>query len=234
MIFSFITDLPTDGGPIYKETMIIREFWIYEPWNAVSSLAIVIPAAYWALKLRDKPLTDFLFMWYCIPLLILGGTGSTLFHGLRSSSWLLWLDVFPTAILTLSIGVLFWIRYTKNWYFTIGLFIVSYAGRLVAYELLPGHTATNLAYFITGTLIFLPILLYLQKINWLGLKWIIYSILFLLISLTFREIDEYNLFNLSMGTHFLWHLFSGVGAYFLARFLYVVRLAELENKLQVA
>ena len=234
MIFSFISDIPTDGGPIYKETLGSGDFWFYEPWNAISSLAIVLPALYWAFVLKDRRFKDFMFMWYCIPLLILGGTGSTLFHGFRNSSWLLWLDVMPTAILTMSIGVLFWVRYTKNWFFTAGLFLSSFAGRIFAYELLPGHTATNLAYFITGTLIFLPILLYLHRIKWLGLKWIIFSVVFLIISLLFREIDKYDIFNLPMGTHFLWHLFSGVGAYFLARFLYVVRVAELENKLQWA
>jgi len=231
MITSQLPLPPSDGGPIYKETLTPDEFFIIEPWNAISSLAIVIPGIYWAYILAKYPMKNYLFMWYCIPLLILGGSGSTLFHAFRNSSWLLYLDVMPTAILTLSIGVLFWIKYTKNWYFTVALFAVSFILRYMAFDWFSGHTATNLAYFITGTLIFLPILLYLRKINWQGLKWIILSVIFLVISLTFREIDRRDLFDLSMGTHFLWHLFSGVGAYFLARFLFILRVTELQNKL---
>ncbi len=230
MTISQIPFSPSDGGPIYKETLTTDVFMLAEPWNAISSIAIILPAIYWGLKLLKFPFKDFLFMWYCIPLLILGGTGSTLFHGFRNSNWLLYLDVLPTAILTVSLGVLFWIRILKNWVITLGIFVVSFALRFLAYDLLPGHTATNIAYFITGTLIFLPILIYLRKIKWLGHKWIILSVVFLIISLVFREIDKRNFFDLPMGTHFLWHLFSGFGAYFLARFLFKLRIYELKAK----
>lgn len=230
MAISQIPFSPSDGGPIYKETLVPEEFFLVEPWNAISSIAIILPAIYWAFRLAKYPYKDFMFMWYCIPLLILGGTGSTLFHGFRNSDWLLYLDVLPTAILTLSIGVLFWMRYFKNWYFTIGLFIASYILRISVYNFLSGHTATNIAYFITGTLIFLPILIYLRKTNWLGLKWIVLSVSFLIISLIFREIDRREIVTIPMGTHFLWHLFSGVGAYYLARFLFKLRLYELKVK----
>ncbi|MEL6557678.1 MAG: ceramidase domain-containing protein [Bacteroidota bacterium] len=223
---------PSDSGPIYQETLIAHDHFFAEPWNAISSLAIVLPAIYWAIKLKKHQVRDFLFMWYCIPLLILGGTGSTLYHGFRNSEWLLLLDVLPTALMTLSIGILFWVRYLKNWYITIGLFVLSFIFRYFIYQVASDHTATNIAYFVTGTLIFLPILLYLKRNNWLGLKWILLSVLFLVLSLVFREIDRRGIFGLEMGTHFLWHLLSGVGAYYLARFLYILRLFELNtNKL---
>ncbi|MGB3466968.1 MAG: hypothetical protein WBA74_16935 [Cyclobacteriaceae bacterium] len=221
---------PTDGGPIYKETLTPDNHLFIEPWNAISSIAIIIPAIYWAFRLSRYPVKDYLFMWYCIPLLILGGTGSTLYHGFRNSSFLLYLDVLPTAVLTLSIGIFFWLRYMKNWLMVAGIFVLSFALRFLGYEVLPLHTATNLSYFITGTLIFLPILLYLERRNWLGLRWIVLSVVFLIIALVFREIDKRGLFNLPMGTHFLWHLFSGVGAYYLARFLFKLRIKELEAK----
>lgn len=230
MISMQISIPPSDGGPIYQETLVEHEYFLVEPWNAISSIAIILPAIYWALILRKHKTGDFLFMWYCIPLLILGGTGSTLYHGFRNSEWLLYLDVLPSAILTLSIGVLFWVRVLNNWYVTIGLFILSYAIRFAIFDLLPIHTATNIAYFVTGTLFFLPILLYLRKIDWLGLQWIMLSALFLIASLIFREIDRRGILDLEMGTHFLWHLLSGVGAFYLARFLYTLRSFELQTK----
>lgn len=229
MISSQIPFSPSDSGPIYQETLVAHDHFLAEPWNAISSLAIVLPAIYWAIKLQKHQVRDFLFMWYCIPLLILGGTGSTLYHGFRNSEWLLLLDVLPTAIMTLSIGVLFWFRYLKNWYVTIGLFALSFIIRYFIYQVVSDHTATNIAYFVTGILIFLPILLYLKRNNWLGLKWIVLSVLFLVLSLVFREIDRRGIFDLEMGTHFLWHLLSGVGAFYLARFLYIMRLFELNT-----
>ena len=33
-----------------------------------------------------------------------------------------------------------------------------------------------------------------------------------------------------MGSHFLWHIFSGIGAFYLAKYLYLIRKDELEMK----
>ncbi len=225
--------MPSDGGPIYQETLQSDHSFLIEPWNAISSIAIILPAIYWAFIIKNKPFKDFLFMWYCIPLLILGGSGSTLFHGFRNSSWLLYLDVVPTAILTLSVGVLFWHRVVKKWVSTSVIFIISVLIRYFISTWLSGHEAANLIYFVTGVFIFLPIVIYLKKIHWLGLKTIILSVLFLILSLIFREIDQRGIFNLPMGTHFLWHLSSGVGAFYLAKFLYLLRIFEL-NRLKLS
>ena len=32
---------PSDGGPIYKETLTPEAFFLVEPWNAISSIAII-------------------------------------------------------------------------------------------------------------------------------------------------------------------------------------------------
>ena len=37
---------PTDGGPIYKETLTQDNYLLVEPWNAISSIAIIIPAMF--------------------------------------------------------------------------------------------------------------------------------------------------------------------------------------------
>ncbi len=215
-----------DGGPVYAETDL--NYIIAEPWNAITSLAIVAPAIYWAFKLRKHNTKDYGFMWYCIPLLILGGTGSTLFHGFRNSEFLLYLDVLPTAILTLSVAIYFWIKILPKWGYTVAIFVPAFWVRFQLAEMLPAHTAMNISYFITGTLIFLPIVIYLNRIHWFGRKWILISIFMLVLSLFFREIDTRGWFNFPMGTHFLWHIFSGVGAYYLAKFLYKLRTRELQ------
>ncbi len=67
----------TDGGPYYTETNPAN--FIVEPWNAISSLLYLLPAIYWATKIR-KHIRENSFVAFCVPLLILGGLGSTFFH----------------------------------------------------------------------------------------------------------------------------------------------------------
>ena len=104
----------SDGGPIYTETN--PDHWIVEPWNAISSLMIVIPAIIWLFKIRGQ-FKDYRFLIFAIPLMVLGGTGSTLFHAFRVSQFFLFMDVLPTAILTLSLSIYFWVKVFKRWWY---------------------------------------------------------------------------------------------------------------------
>jgi len=217
-----------DGGPVYAETNIYS--FIVEPWNSISSLAIVIPAIYWAAKLKFN-YKDYPFLFYSIPLLILGGLGSTLYHAFRNSEWLLYMDVFPTAVLTLSVGIYFWNKILKNWWQTAFIIIPITIFRISLFELIKGELAVNLSYFITGTLIFLPILIYLIKHNFRYSYSIIMSCALLSIALYFREIDLYSQGFIPIGTHFIWHILSGIGAYYLGEYLYLLKKEELIQNL---
>ncbi len=221
-----ITGLAPDGGPIYAETDLTILF--SEPWNAVSSLAIVLPAVYWAIYLRGN-YRKFSFIFYCIPLLILGGLGSTLFHAFRASEYLLWLDVFPTALLTFSVGVYFWFKVIPSWWGTVGIVVPFTMLRFAIHEILPEELATNVSYFIAGTIIFFPLIFYMFKTGFEKSSYIILSVLFLILSLAFREMDFRVVHLLPMGSHFLWHIFSGFGAYYLAGYLYHIRIKEYQN-----
>ncbi len=219
-----MVSMAPDGGPIYAETDFSVVF--SEPWNAISSLAIVLPALYWAFKLKWQ-VKRYPFIFYCIPLLILGGMGSTLFHAFRSSGWLLLMDVLPTAILTFSVGLYFWFKVMPTWWSTLSIVLPFTGVRYAAYTLLQGHFAVNLSYFISGVIIFCPMIIYLFRTKFEKWYLILSSVAFLSISLIFREMDFRVVHILPMGSHFLWHLFSGVGAYFLAKYLFVIREKEL-------
>lgn len=216
---------PADGGPIYAETDL--SVFFSEPWNALSSLAIVMPAVYWAIYLK-MDYKKYPFIFYCIPLLILGGLGSTLFHAFRSSAYLLMMDVLPTALLTFSVGVYFWFKIIPTWWGTAVVVVPFTLLRYSTYSLFPADTAVNISYFISGTIIFFPVIFYLIRTRFGGSLYIILSVVFLILSLMFREMDHRVVHILPMGSHFLWHILSGVGAYYLARFLYYIRQKELE------
>ena len=221
------TMLPTDGGPIYAETDLTA--FISEPWNAISSLAIVLPAIYWAFRLKWR-IKEFSFLYYLMPLLFLGGTGSLLFHAFRSSPFLLWMDVLPTAIVTLSVSVYFWDKILPRRWQVASVVIPFTFIRFAVFDFYSGQFAVNLNYLITGFLIFFPILFYLSKQRYNHFSSILVSVIFLSLSLIMRRVDYSFAEWIPMGSHFLWHIFSGIGAFYLAKYLYLIRKDELEMK----
>ena len=214
-----------DGGPVYAETN--PEHLLVEPWNALSSLSLLIPALFFALKLRNR-YRHYAFLSYCIPLLFLNGLGSALFHAFRNSPFFLMLDVFPAALLSLSVSVYFWLKVLPHWWQIMFIIIPVFFLRYAAYGLVSDHTATNLSYLFSGLLIFLPLAKYLYDHHFRHLSTILIAVTALALALLFREMDAWDNQHLPMGTHFLWHLLSAFGGLFLARYLYLIRTDELE------
>ncbi|MEO1049875.1 MAG: hypothetical protein AAFX87_04600 [Bacteroidota bacterium] len=217
-----------DGGPIYTEHN--AEHLIVEPWNAISSLIIALPAIYWAIRLWGR-YKEFPFLVYCLPLLFLNGIGSTLFHAFRVSKFFLMMDMLPPIILTISVSIYFWLKVLKRWWFSFIAIPPFILMRFWVFDNFPSHTAINLTYAITGLMIFLPMLVFLYQTQFERWRTLVLSIFYLTLALLFREIDAREFVSfLPMGTHFLWHGFSGVAGFLLARYLYDVRVSELSLK----
>lgn len=207
-----------DGGGLYAETNLHN--FIVEPWNALSSLLFLIPAIYWFLRIKGN-VKDNLFIAWCVPLLLLGGTGSTLFHAFRSSNWLMQLDVLPIVILTLSVGAFLWHKLVKKWYITLAIVALSFTLRKLAsgFGFFPGQGA-NISYAISGITIFLPALIILYRTRYFKVISLIASVILFGAGLFFRAADMWYTDTLPIGTHFLWHACTAAGAYFLADYLY--------------
>jgi len=216
-----------DGGPIYTETNL--DHFFVEPWNAISSLMIVIPAIIWLIKVWGN-YKDYKFLVYCIPLMIFGGSGSTFFHAFRASRFFLFMDVLPTAILTLSMGIYFWIKVFKRWWYVLFVILFSFLIRFLFFGSLPRHTAINISYAITGVIVGLPLIIILFRTKYFKIKYVIITIILFITALLFRELDAYPISILPVGTHFLWHVFSGVGAYYILGYLYHFRKREMSLK----
>lgn len=218
--------LPQDGGPVYAETDMSG--WIAEPWNAISSLALVIPAIYWAIRLR-KNWRKYAFIYYSVPLLIAGGSGSMLYHASRESTWLLYLDVLPTAILTVSVGVYFWWKLLKKWLYVLSIVVPVTLFRIYLLVYHTSEASVNLSYFLAGVAIFLPVILYLHRHNYHYLRSFVISVSCLSISLVLREADHWFAQWIPIGSHFLWHILSGIGAWYLAQYLFLLQKEELDE-----
>jgi hypothetical protein len=216
-----------DGGPLYMETH--QGQFIVEPWNAVTSLFMLIPAIYWIWKFRRSEGKNIL-LWIVAALIITGGIGSALFHGFRASVFFLVMDVLPSAILTLTLSIYFWIRILKKWWYVFFILVPLFGSRFIFWGNLPEHASINLGYFLTGVSVGLPliILLFMTKFtHWLP---IVISILSFTFALVFRQIDQVPISFLPMGTHFLWHSFSAVGAYFILDYLYKTTRTPLNTE----
>ncbi len=206
-----------DGGPIYTETNPLET--IMEPWNAVSSMAFLIPAFYWLWKCRGQ-FRENSFLLACCALLAVGGLGSTLFHAFRKYPLLLVMDVLPIIALTLLVSIYFWLKVIPRWWLLIPILVPALWLRYWAMSKLHAHEGINLGYFISGTLIFLPIAFLLIRTKFRHWHAILFAILFLGLALYFRKIDAYDPPLLAIGTHWLWHLLCATGAYFLGKYIY--------------
>ncbi len=213
-----------DGGPVYTETNLAET--IAEPWNALSSLAFLIPAFYWAWKSRKNMRHNF-FLLCCCVLLALGGIGSTLFHAFRKFPFLLLMDVLPIILLTLLVSIYFWIKILPKWWLVFFIILPGFLLRLWVMSKLSAHDSINIGYFISGTLIFLPLLFILIKKKFLKFYDILLSVFFLSIALYCRKIDAHTPPLMAVGTHWLWHGFCAAGAYYLGAYIYYVENSEI-------
>jgi len=107
-----------DGGPRYTETpadpYAADAPYVAEPWNAVTASFFVFIAIAWLWRLRGR-YRQFPFLLGCLPILLAGGVGGTLYHGLRTERFYFLLDVIPIQLLALGgsvfIAVGLWSRH---------------------------------------------------------------------------------------------------------------------------
>ncbi|MEM7040791.1 MAG: ceramidase domain-containing protein, partial [Bacteroidota bacterium] len=211
--------IPPDGGPLYCETPATYIHGVAEPWNAWSSLFILLPALYFLFKLYGQ-YREYAFLTVCIPLLILGGLGSTLYHANRDSTFFLYMDVVPTALLFVSISFYLWWKVLDNIWAVLLLILIGTGLSVLTYVAFSGQLATNIAYVIRGTLFFVPVIVLLRRTNYRAAALILGGIAFFCLALVFRAVDGAAEEILPMGTHFLWHVSTGIGGLLVAEYLY--------------
>jgi hemolysin III len=217
-----------DGGPQYTETDLSH--FIAEPWNAVSSLLFLVPAFYWLWKIRGRIKENY-FIAFCVPLLVLGGLGSTFFHAFRSSYLLLLMDFLPIAVLTFAVSIYMWKRVLGSWPLTALITLTGLSLRLFLFNFVKvsHHTAINISYVISGMMILIPALIVMWRTRFYRISSIILTVVSFAIALFFREVDARGLFPLPMGTHFLWHAFCAAGAHWLADYIYSISSMNIES-----
>lgn len=216
-----------DGGPRYTEYH--PEQIIVEPWNALSSVIMMLPAIYWLWRYR-KSASKNLFFLFAISMVFLGGLGSTLYHAFRMSSVFLILDILPSALLMLALAIYFWIKVLPKWWYIFLIFVPVFALRVLLFNRLGGHLSINLSYAISGLLVLLPLGIVLKRTDFKGLTAMVIVLFAFAIALLFRQLDVYYFPFLPQGTHFLWHLFSAIGSFSMLWYLFVLNKISTKRK----
>lgn len=208
-----------DGGPVYRETTDLSLF-IVEPWNAYSSLTFLIPAFLFLWQLRGQYNRYPFLVYFCSPMLILGGLGSTFFHAFRTSGWLLAMDVLPIVLLTVGISIWMWMKVLPKKALVIPILVAFVGLTLLSGAFLQGQDQISAGYFVRGVMLFLPCFLYLRKTEFRHALMFFAAVGFFILALVFRFADEKTTIAfMPWGTHWLWHVSTAVGGYFLGEYL---------------
>lgn len=223
-----------DGGPRYTETPLDpfspEARFPAEPWNAATASLFIVLVFVWARRLRGR-WRDFPFLSCCLPILLAGGIGGTLYHATRTSLVLFLLDVLPISILGLAGAVYMAIRFwgRRGWWFVPAAtsFYVGVNSLLFA-TIGPGKTlAVNLSYAAIAIVILTPTALVLVRTRFRHVGWVVAGVVAFTIAWFFRLVDLRIGHLLPMGSHWLWHIFGALATAFLIEYFHLV---EAEKK----
>jgi hypothetical protein len=225
---------PPDGGPRYVETPADPNNFsgfVAEPWNAGSALLFIIVAAGWAWVLRGR-YRDHSFLTICLPILLTGGIGGVLYHGLRIYRAFFLMDVIPIYILGLTVTVWLWVRLGPKLRHLIGMIALLALLQLISLYQLPRQWAINVSYGSLAVLILAPVLLALIRTRFRQAGWVYTSLACFAIAWIFRISDTIRPPLLPMGTHWLWHTFGALTTLALSIYVYRIEGVTLRKPLK--
>jgi len=231
-------DLPgdrgRDGGPVYTETPAeIRAHQPYpglvaEPWNAATAFLFVLVAVFWIVRLRGQ-LRHYPFLACALPLLLVGGIGGTLYHGLRGWVGFFLMDVIPIYFLGLIVSIYWWVRLGPRVRHLLSMLIVLGFLQLVGMWQLPPHWAINVSYAMLALLILAPLSLVLIRTRGRHAGWVATALVAFAIAWFCRLADAWDDPLLPMGTHWLWHTFGAATTAALTEYVYLIEGVNLRK-----
>lgn len=218
-------------GPVYVETDLTRI--IVEPWNAASAGLFLAIVAYWAWRLRGR-VREHLFIAVCLPLLLVGAVGGTVYHAFRGAAIWLMMDWMPIVILCVSFGVYLWSRVWRWWPMALTGVGALFLALRAAFTVLPIGLAVNLAYAGMAAYVLVPagVVLWRTRLRWAG--YVVGAALCFAAAISARVVDAWAveqaragldtagtvLTALPMGTHFLWHVFGALATHLAIAYVY--------------
>ena len=186
-----------------------------EPLNAVTNAAFFI-AAICAFMLARKRNALGAGSGILIALIIIIGTGSTLFHTL-ATGWAQLSDVLPILLYQIAFIILYAHNVMKLGAVKTALVLGAFFATIYGFQQLPQS-------WLNGSLGYAPALLFVLGLGVWHFKkaaierfGLLAAGLTFIVSLTFRSIDMQICDMLPIGTHFLWHTLNGCVLYLTTR-----------------
>jgi hypothetical protein len=214
----------SDGGPRYTETPAGDPPYgstLAEPFNAITASFFILIVLIWIVRLRGRYL-QYPFLLLCLPILLTGGIGGTIYHATRSSRLWFLMDVVPIQLLGLVISLYLWVRLGPRIIYLIGVIALLALLTALGQWKLPLQWAINLSYASLAIVIVAPIVAVGFRTRFHHFGWIVSGLSFFVIAWISRIVDTIRPPVLPMGTHWLWHSFGAATTYCIAEYLYRV------------
>jgi len=210
---------PNDQGPIYRETDMSR--MPVEPWSTASNLIFLIVFIYFAIKTKYN-YKKFPLLVVFISMLLVGWIGGTIYHATRSHDIWLKLDYMPIVFLVLMSSIYFWRELVGKWILVFTFTLLPIVSYRLLYEVivLPHSVSISIGYTVMALVVVTPLILHCIYKNPKAWKFVAGALISFAIAITFRLIDEQVADTITMGTHFLWHLFGGFCCFFMLYYIY--------------
>ena len=193
-----------------------------EPANTASNLIfLAILFVLLARMRRESVRSRFLTM--TLAILFVGWVGGTLYHATRSSFLWLTLDYVPILMLGLlgSLRLIFALDERIKLRFALVALPSLGLGWTTAQRLFDGPTRISVSYGFFAVLLCVPAVIHSRSRGWLGIRSLLLAMTAFAVALGCRIQDAALVTDTPrLGTHFLWHLFGGVAAWFLLDYLY--------------
>lgn len=219
-----------DGGPRYVETpadpYAPSAPFVAEPWNTVTASFFIWIALAWLWRVRGR-YREFPFLVSCMPILLAGGIGGTLFHGTRLSRAYFLLDVVPISLLGLAGAIYMAYRFSgRHWArMLIGLLAFYLGVNLMVFPLfgpINRQLSINLSYASLAGVVLAPIALALWRTRFRHGGWVVVGLISFVIAWFFRLVDQYSAEYLAMGSHWLWHSFGAISTAAMIQYFYKI------------
>jgi hypothetical protein len=211
-----------DGGPRYTETPINpyapEAASIAEPFNTITAAIFIVIVVYW-LTVLGRRWRQFPFVVCCLPILLAGGIGGTLYHATRTQRAYFLLDVIPISLLGVAGAIYLTVRLGKTLglrrllFVSVGLLGVYLAVNGILFRAIPfenPNMRVNLSYASLAVVILAPLFVVLVRTRFRYASWVGVAIVSFGLAWFCRLIDNTGLSELPMGTHWLWHIFGAL------------------------
>lgn len=225
-------DRMPDRGPRYTETPLdpytADAPVIAEPWNAVTASFFVWIVIAWLWRLRGR-YRRYPFLMCCMPILLAGGIGGTLYHATRVSVVYFLLDVVPISLLGLAGSIYMAFRFfgrRQLWILPSVIVVYILANQILFTAIGPvsSQLRINLSYAALAVLVLTPIGLVLIRTRFRHGGWVVAGVLSFAIAWFFRLVDRdpEMVAHLPMGSHWLWHTFGALTTVLIIEYFYLV------------